>query len=62
MARFFLDDDMNDFTNSRGPVVLSKRARHRLIPRPSPPRGGFVKQIPECQDFGGWLLFARNYY
>ncbi|VDM16647.1 unnamed protein product [Hydatigera taeniaeformis] len=49
---FFLNDDMNDFTRSRGPLVLSKRARHRLVPLPSPPRNDFMKQMTEFQEFG----------
>lgn len=49
---FLLNDDMNDFTRSRGPLVLSKRARHRLVPRPSPPRDDFIKQMTEYPEFG----------
>ncbi|VDD83411.1 unnamed protein product [Mesocestoides corti] len=47
LPEIFLDDHMTDFTRSRGPVVLSKRARHRIIQRPSPPRTNFIKQMSE---------------
>ncbi|VDK39009.1 unnamed protein product [Taenia asiatica] len=49
---FFLNEDMNDFTRSRGPLVLSKRARHRLVPRPSPPSNDFIKHMTEFPEFG----------
>ncbi|KAL5112974.1 hypothetical protein TcWFU_009647 [Taenia crassiceps] len=49
---FFLNEDMNDFTRSRGPLVLSKRARHRLVPRSSPPSNDFIKHMTEFSEFG----------
>lgn len=53
------DDCMSDFTRRRGPLALSKRARHRIIPRSSATRNDELKEMPDYPE--GECEFAKEY-